>query len=227
MEAVGCARDLELLDRHVFFNDDWVPYDERQNYLLDADLGVSTHFEHVETAFSFRTRVLDYFWAGLPVVTTEGDALSTVVNERGLGLTVPVEDVEALADALHVMLTDDELISACRRNLKSVRDEYGWEQTLRPLLEFCRRPARAADERYLRREADADTATAARRAGYACAVALARSTSRRRGCQAMLREGGVHRLAKQTAIRFKRLARGFDMTDTPAAAHFRTSPSRA
>ena len=135
-------RQMRMLDAHPVLRRRIVPlYDERQNFLLDADLGVSTHFEHVETAFSFRTRVLDYFWAELPVVTTEGDALSTIIRERGLGLTVPVGDVEALADALHIMLTDDELISACRRNLKSIRDEYSWEQTLRPLLEFCRRPA--------------------------------------------------------------------------------------
>ena len=30
------------------------------------------HVDHVETAFSFRTRVLDYLWAGLPTVTTAG-----------------------------------------------------------------------------------------------------------------------------------------------------------
>ena len=38
------AEELGLLDEHVFFNDGWVPYDERQNFLLDADIGVSTHF---------------------------------------------------------------------------------------------------------------------------------------------------------------------------------------
>jgi hypothetical protein len=35
---------------------------------------VSTHYEHVETTFAFRTRILDYLWAGLPVVATGGDA---------------------------------------------------------------------------------------------------------------------------------------------------------
>ena len=49
--------------------------DERAGYLLDADIAVSTHFEHVETAFSFRTRVLDYLWAGLPSVSDRGDVL--------------------------------------------------------------------------------------------------------------------------------------------------------
>ena len=47
----------------MFFNEDWVAYDDRQNYLLEADVGVSTHLDHVETEFSFRTRILDYLWA--------------------------------------------------------------------------------------------------------------------------------------------------------------------
>src|SRR5664280_3299763 len=46
------------------------PYTERSDHLLDADVGVSTHFDHVETEFSFRTRILDYLWTGLPIVAT-------------------------------------------------------------------------------------------------------------------------------------------------------------
>ena len=44
--------ELGLTGTHVFFNEDWVAYDDRQNYLLEADIGVCTHFDHVETAFS-------------------------------------------------------------------------------------------------------------------------------------------------------------------------------
>jgi hypothetical protein len=39
--------------------------------LREADIGVSLHREDVETRYSFRTRVLDYLWAGLPIITTE------------------------------------------------------------------------------------------------------------------------------------------------------------
>jgi glycosyltransferase involved in cell wall biosynthesis len=71
-ETRQLADSLGLTDKVVFFNEAWVAYDERQNYLLESDLGVSTHLDHVETAFSFRTRILDYLWAGLPVVATGG-----------------------------------------------------------------------------------------------------------------------------------------------------------
>ncbi len=54
------------LGTSVFFNPDWVAYEDRGDYLLEADAGVSTHFAHIETEFAFRTRILDYLWAGLP-----------------------------------------------------------------------------------------------------------------------------------------------------------------
>lgn len=144
-EARELARELGLLDTHVFFNDGWVPYDERQNHLLDADVGVTTHLDHVETAFSFRTRVLDYFWASLPVVSTGGDTLASLIERRGLGLTVPAGDVEALEEALHRLLTDEQLAAECRTHVEEVADEFRWSRVLGPLVEFCRRAERAPD----------------------------------------------------------------------------------
>ena len=52
------------------------------NFLLEADIGVSTHVDHVETAFSFRTRILDYLWAVPPVVTTTGDDARPTIDRR-------------------------------------------------------------------------------------------------------------------------------------------------
>ena len=139
------AGELGLVGTHVFFNDGWVPYDERQSYLLEADVGVSTHLDHVETAFSFRTRILDYIWAGLPVVATEGDAFADVIRSRGLGLTVPPGDAPALAQALHSLLADTSLAETCRQRLSEVRPAFAWDEALRPLLRFCADPRRAPD----------------------------------------------------------------------------------
>jgi glycosyltransferase involved in cell wall biosynthesis len=139
------ADDLGLTDVHVFFNEGWVEYDDRQNYLLEADVGVSTHLDHVETEFSFRTRILDYFWASLPVVSTGGDSLAGLIEEHDLGLTVPAEDVDALEEALYVLLADSEYSAACRANAVAVADDFRWSKVLSPLVKFCREPRRAPD----------------------------------------------------------------------------------
>jgi hypothetical protein len=144
-ETRQAADDLGLTGKHVFFNDTWVDYDQRHNYLLDADLGVSTHFQHVETTFSFRTRMLDYLWAGLPIVATEGDSFARLIESEGLGLTVPERDVDALTDALEKVLFDEEFRDAARQRVTGVRERFRWRNVLAPLVAFCRDARPAAD----------------------------------------------------------------------------------
>jgi len=143
-EALSLSDSLGLTNRQVFFNTGWVDYDDRANYLLDADIGVSIHFEHIETAFSFRTRVLDYFWAGLPVVSTEGDTLAELINNYDLGLTVPPGDELALAQAIDTLL-DDSARAGVSARVRAFGETMTWTQTLAALTRFCLNPYRAAD----------------------------------------------------------------------------------
>lgn len=144
-QARDLADSLGLLGSTVVFNYEWVPYDERQNFLLESDIGVSTHLDHVETAFSFRTRILDYMWTNLPIVCTQGDSLASLVDQRGLGRTVPPGDVEVLADTLVLLLTDEETRAGCKAALAQIVPEYQWTQVLAPLISYCRDPRRADD----------------------------------------------------------------------------------
>jgi glycosyltransferase involved in cell wall biosynthesis len=139
------AGELGLVGKNVFFNETWVEYDDRANYLLDADIGVSCHLDHLETSFSFRTRMLDYLWAGLPMVATRGDVFADLIEARELGLTVDAGDVEGLAAALTRMLDDAVFAKTCRENVAALAPDFRWSRVLRPLVEFCRAPHRAPD----------------------------------------------------------------------------------
>jgi glycosyltransferase involved in cell wall biosynthesis len=144
-ESFDLARELSALDRSVFFNDTWVDFSERANYLLESDIGVSTHLSHVETEFAFRTRILDYLWAELPMVVTEGDSFADLVEVEGLGLVVPAADGPALEEALERMVVDEEFVASARANVGRVRERFYWAHTLAPLVEFVREPRHAAD----------------------------------------------------------------------------------
>jgi GT2 family glycosyltransferase/glycosyltransferase involved in cell wall biosynthesis len=189
------AETLGLTGKQVFFNETWVPYADRQNWLLDADAGVTTHFEHVETTFAFRTRVLDYLWAGLPIVTTDGDAFAELVAAERLGVVVPAEDPAALAAALQRVLYDDDFAAGCRERIAVVAQRYTWEAALAPLVEFCRHPRPAPD-----RLPGAPLAAASHRNGVAGALrrdaALARS---------YLAAGGPGEVVRRAAGRLHRL----------------------
>lgn len=136
---------LGLTGVHVFFNEGWVDYEQRHNYLLDADIGASLHLHHIETAFSFRTRILDYIWAGLPIVATSGDAFAEMIERHGLGLVVPPQDPGATAEALRRLLEDDDLAKAAARAAEGLRSMFAWPQAMQPLRDFCREPAQAPD----------------------------------------------------------------------------------
>lgn len=132
--AIALARELRLEGTRVHFHHDWVPYEQRGGWLLEADIGVSAHPAHLETRFAFRTRIVDYLWAGLPVVTTEGDTLGDTVQSQRLGRAVPAQDPDAFAQACKELLAD---ATTERRNAKRAAEEMQWETVVQPLLEFC------------------------------------------------------------------------------------------
>jgi GT2 family glycosyltransferase/glycosyltransferase involved in cell wall biosynthesis len=142
--AIALARELGQDGKGVFFNE-WVAYDERQNYLLESDVGVSLHFDHLETRFSSRTRVLDYIWAGLPVICTRGDSIGQFVEERGLGCLVDYQDLDGLVTALLAILDDPTAREARAERFRAAAAELCWEQALAPLVRFCAEPHRAPD----------------------------------------------------------------------------------
>ena len=130
------AAELGVSEKNVFFNSSWVEYKDRGNYLAEADLGVSTHHSHIETTFSFRTRILDYLWASLPMVVTEGDHFGELIEDRGLGRAVPAGDVDALAEAIEQLLFAPGALTTARNAIAEVRAAYEWNAVFAPLLSF-------------------------------------------------------------------------------------------
>ena len=143
-EARRLAADLGVLGGRVVFRDTWVPYGERAGYLLDADIGVSLHRAHVETTFAFRTRILDYLWAGLPIVCTAGDSFADLVRDEALGVVVAPGDVDGLVAAV-AELADPDCYRRTRASISSTAKRFTWDRVAMPLVEYCRMPLRAAD----------------------------------------------------------------------------------
>ena len=148
-QAVALSQELGLYEKCIFFND-WTPYNERQNYLLEADVGISLHFAHLETHFSFRTRLLDYIWAALPIIVTRGDVLSTFIEQRQLGWVVDYESVDGVAAA--ILESADTLRSEFRDRFAAITPQLSWDTVMQPLTAFCREPRYAPDRRRARND---------------------------------------------------------------------------
>jgi glycosyltransferase involved in cell wall biosynthesis len=160
------ARTRELSDRlgltgvNVFFHEEWVGYKDRGIWLSAADCGVSTHFDHAETRYSFRTRILDYLWAGLPIICTEGDVLADVVHDQHLGWVVPPEDENCLVAAILALAEDPSARETIRANVRKAAAEATWSRASVNLLRFCENPYRTTSTSSRRRSGPVERAEA-------------------------------------------------------------------
>lgn len=137
LEAKNLAQSFNLINKSVYFNETWIPYEERQNYLLEADLGISIHAEHLETRYSFRTRLLDYMWANLPIIATQGDSFEDLIKKERLGLTVPPYNAHSLAQTIEQLLDDAHAMAEIKANINRFKTQFFWETIINPIEDMA------------------------------------------------------------------------------------------
>jgi glycosyltransferase involved in cell wall biosynthesis len=140
-QAVTLAAELGLDGSSVFFNREWVPYDERLAWFAEADLGVSAHRDSFEARLAFRTRLLDHIAAGSPLVVTQGDVLGDLVQSRGMGRALAPADVDAWTVALAELLDDEKAYASARTAVKTAQEELSWSRIGEPLADLIERVA--------------------------------------------------------------------------------------
>jgi hypothetical protein len=178
-EVEALASAIGEKDRTIFFYE-WLPYSDREALLCEADVGVVLHPLHLETRYSIRTRVLDYLWAGLPVLVTEGDVTSQWVAQNHLGRVVPPLDEQAVAMALDELLVKPK--SAWEASFAPLREKFAWSQVVSPLRKYCLAGAPAPD-----RGKSLPVPSARRGSGWRSSLARARFILRNEGFGALLR----------------------------------------
>lgn len=142
--AEELARELGLYDHSVIFQPGWVTYQSLPNYLLEANVGISAHFNTLETHFSFRTRILHYLWAGKPVITTTGDVLAEAIAEMNAGIVVAEGDKAAWINAI-LRLQDVDYYNECVVGTKTLAQRYRWSCVTQPLQTLCTTASIAPD----------------------------------------------------------------------------------
>jgi glycosyltransferase involved in cell wall biosynthesis len=132
--AQNLAEEIGEKDQSIIFYD-WLSYAQREALLCEADVGVMLHSVHIETRYSIRTRIFDYFWACLPILITAGDVTSEWVEQYRLGEVVAAQDVEITAMALSRLLEKPK--SAWAQAYGPLHELFSWTQVVKPLLHFC------------------------------------------------------------------------------------------
>ncbi len=141
-KTIDLAAEIGEKDKSILFFD-WLAYEDREALLCEADIGVTMHPVHVETRYSIRTRVLDYLWARLPVLITDGDVTSEWVKTYGIGRVVPPFDAQAVAEALNELLALPK--NAFEAAFDPLHQQMNWKQVVEPLKRYCLAGVRSAD----------------------------------------------------------------------------------
>jgi glycosyltransferase involved in cell wall biosynthesis len=118
----------------------WTPYDERAAFFDRFAAAILTFPRTLETDLAMRTRILDYLWAGLPVITSPGRGTDEIITKHGAGTVVESDDPAAFADAIVELLSDRERLASMVAGASTFARENQWSKVAAPLLEFCRKP---------------------------------------------------------------------------------------
>lgn len=135
------ASKFKLLNKNIFFNFDWIPYQEYPDYFKEADLGISTHFNNLETRYAFRTRIISYLGAQLPMVVTKGDVLANLVAKKKLGIVVDFEDINGLKKAIKKLLTSQKDYQEIKKNLQKNYSQFLISNLIKPLIKILKNPS--------------------------------------------------------------------------------------
>jgi glycosyltransferase involved in cell wall biosynthesis len=119
-----------------------VPFRNRGALYNSADVALVSAPDTVENELSARTRVIDYMWARLPVLTRGGDEYSEKMVAAGAGFTFGPEPGE-LTRLLQGLAADRSRIAAARDRIEGlVRGEFNSHIAAQPFLEFLDHPRR-------------------------------------------------------------------------------------
>ena len=145
-QARALAEQLGLIDRTVLFLDEWVPYEDRHDYLREADLGVTLHRFTEEAELAARARYMDYLSAALPCVLGRGDETAADFEQAGFATLLDQPDPQLLATTLLALIDDPERLENAAAAGERLADERRWSSvgvTLRAALaSVCeRRPS--------------------------------------------------------------------------------------
>jgi glycosyltransferase involved in cell wall biosynthesis len=137
-EAMAYAR--EKGHRFVRF-EPWAPYEQRAEFFERFALALLTFPRSIETDLSMRTRVYDYLWCGLPIVTSSAPGTDELLLRYGAGAVVGENpSSQQFADEILAILRDESRYTSMTDGAHRFVREHHWKHTLEPLRAFCRAP---------------------------------------------------------------------------------------
>ena len=115
----------------------FVPYEEMLDWTASADIGLIVH--PPDFALNSQTllpgKLFEYLMAGLPVLSSELDAVADVIKTYDVGQILHSRAPSDVAQAINTMLADQAALARMHQNaLRAVRESLCWEKEQEALI---------------------------------------------------------------------------------------------
>ena len=97
-----------------------VAFKDRCNYYLQADVGLNMARSDWEDELSSRARIMEYLWAGLPVITSGQDYLSRLAIENNEASYFAPQDYVRLSQLIRRILSEKPKVVSRAKNRSNV-----------------------------------------------------------------------------------------------------------
>jgi glycosyltransferase involved in cell wall biosynthesis len=130
--------------KDVVVMQEWIKFEDRADWYLDSDCVVVINKEGPENELAWRTRLVDFIWADLPIITNGGDPLGESLVAHEAAFKFGAMDKETIANDISKVLASTGL-KQIRKNLAGMREAYYWDTVTAKLAEDIMEHTRAVD----------------------------------------------------------------------------------
>jgi glycosyltransferase involved in cell wall biosynthesis len=145
------AQFLKLIEqshyRDHFHMLGWRPWEEINDFYFGSDVGINIDALHYETIYGTRTRLVEMISAGLPVITTLGTELSSMLGEGKIAYTFEIGDSVELGKNILKLARNPEIRQQMSSNAYSfAQNDLSFSNTTIPVREWIQSPYPAPDK---------------------------------------------------------------------------------
>lgn len=126
------ALSNKLLGKTVYLVD-WVNFEDRINWYKHADVVISLNQPGEENIFAWRTRVMDYVWGELPIITNGGDPLSEYLISKNAALRITDLSSSAITKIIKSLTNEPKILKELNSNILKIKPEFVWQKIIQPV----------------------------------------------------------------------------------------------
>lgn len=133
-KAFQFSKENNLINKTVYFVD-WVDFDERINWFKNATVVLSLNQPGEENIFSWRTRIMDFVWGELAILTNGGDTLSEQLIAMDAAIRLDDFSSSAIKILIQHLYDNPTVLDKIRNKIKEIKPKYFWENVTYPILQ--------------------------------------------------------------------------------------------